>query len=120
MGSGIVNNGKKQMNAHFAQPSKVNFNRGNIHKIQVWWECDGNGDAGWAYHVSTRDNDELASGGVYLNPDASLDDVIDLVLHQLAIDGVTHDDFAKSLNDGGSAVWMRGEAETIAWGGACT
>jgi hypothetical protein len=76
-----------------------------IHTIQVW--LANNLEDYWAYSVSDCDGRELARGTVDLDLHAHLDDVVDLVLYELAIDGVTHDDFAKSPEDGGYAIWSR-------------
>jgi hypothetical protein len=83
----------------------VAVNHKQIHTIKVWLE--NNLEDCWAYSVSDCDDRELARGTVDLDLHAHLDDVVDLVLYELAIDGVTHDDFAKSPEDGGYAIWSR-------------
>jgi hypothetical protein len=83
----------------------VAVNHKQIHTIKVWLE--NNLEDCWAYSVSDCDDRELARGTVDLDLHAHLDDVVDLVLYELAIDGVTHDEFAKSPEDGGYAIWSR-------------
>ena len=78
-----------------------------VHRIDVWWDTDSGRDSeGWAIHVYGEDKSELYSGGISAADYEDLDSVIEQGLWEAGIEGLTHDDFAKSKVKGGSAHWV--------------
>lgn len=77
-----------------------------VHRIHVFWDTDSGRDSeGWAIHVYGADDSELYSGGISADDDEDLDSVIDQGLWEAGIEGLTHDDFGKTKEDGGFACW---------------
>jgi hypothetical protein len=86
--------------------SQAKLNGKTIEKIHVWWDTDsGRDDEGWAIHVYGPDDSEISSQGIDAEPETSLDDVIDRGLWEVGIEGMTHDDFACTKDNGGFAIW---------------
>jgi hypothetical protein len=86
--------------------SKTKLNGKTVERIHVWWDTDsGRDEEGWAIHVYGPDDSEIASQGINAEPETSLDDVIDRGLWEVGIEGMTHDDFACTKNNGGFASW---------------
>jgi len=86
--------------------AQIKLNAQTVKKIHVWWDTDsGRDDEGWAIHVYGPDDSEIASQGINADPETSLDDVIDRGLWEVGIEGMTHDDFACTKNNGGFASW---------------
>ena len=86
--------------------AQIKLNAQTVKKIHVWWDTDsGRDDEGWAIHVYGPDNSEIKSQGIDADPGKAIDDVIDQGLWEVGIEGLGHDDFACTKDNGGFASW---------------
>lgn len=74
-----------------------------IQKITVFWAVDIVTGEHWACRARFADGSQH-TGSVAIGPGASLDDAIDQACHQLGVE-LTHDDFARTSDDGGCGDW---------------
>ena len=75
-----------------------------VKEIKVYWDVQDPAKEGWAYTVY-GDDCVLASGSVEMDADASIDDVVDEAVWESGVEGLDHDDFATSKDEGGYATW---------------